>query len=83
MHNNVSVTTFVMTRPTLSLASLLVPDLVSVSGLPMMRLMLMSASRIVTLGEAETGLAWEPAAAGGLRYGGAGAAVGPAELAAS
>ena len=29
------------------------------------------------------GLAWEPGAAGGLRYGAAGAAVGPAELAAS
>lgn len=43
----------------------------------------MSASRKVTLGAAVTGLSWGPGPAGVLRYGGAGAAAGPAELAAS
>ena len=43
----------------------------------------MPSSRTVTSGEAGTGLSWEPGAAGVLRYGGGGAAVGPGELAAS
>ena len=83
MHDNVSLTTFIMISPTLLPALLLEPDPAWVSGtLLLVRLRRVPSSREVTLGEAGMGPSWELGVLV-LHFEGEGVAGEPGELAAS
>ena len=83
MHDNVSLTTFIMISPTLLPALLLEPDPAWVSGtLLLVRLRRVPSSREVTLAEVGMGLSWK-LGAWVLHYVGEGEAGEPGELAAS